>query len=333
MGHGCLSPQTASSVAHVVRDRLAQSLETFVPHHHTVPPTIHLLEAIVDERGERISNRDPGDVQPKRVAKATEMKHPLTDKEILGNLKLFDAHLQDIDKELAKTSHTETLAENNVKMDSSFQFRATMVEYEKEGQVDKVDLDHGAHKDNGNIGEGGSVRKDEENIIVDSNKSTLPQKGKWKRIGLPLKQRDTMEIEVELQHQKRKSDNIEGSDGEKKQSDGQSGDLALLWKPESKVEVKGLSRWYIDACIDYDNRGEIWWLTGFYGHPDTNRREETCNQPHGRGKVFRFEVMWLRDPQCDVVVEETWQEGLYKTGGSPFVNYMESYRDRLGILE
>ena len=57
------------------------------------------------------------------------------------------------------------------------------------------------------------------------------------------------------------------------------------------------------------------------------------NQPHGRGKVFRFEVMWLRDPQCDVVVEEAWQEGLYKTGGSPFVNYMESYRDRLGILE
>ena len=52
-------------------------------------------------------------------------------------------------------------------MDSSFQFRVTIVEYEKEGQVDKVDLDHRAHKDNGNIGEGGSVRKDEENIIVD----------------------------------------------------------------------------------------------------------------------------------------------------------------------
>nr|POE91538.1 hypothetical protein CFP56_23730 [Quercus suber] len=160
-------------------------------------------------------------------------------------------------------------------MDSSFQFRATIVEYEKEGQVGKVDLDHGAHKDNENIGEGGSVRKDEENIIADSNKSTLGQKGKWKIIGPPLKQRDTMEIEVELQHQKRKSDNIEGSDGEKKQS----------------------------------------------------------NQPHVRGKGFRFSVMWLRDPQCDEVVKEAWQEGLYKTGGSPFVNYMESYLDRLADIQ
>ena len=82
-----------------------------------------------------------------------EMKHPLTDKEILGNPELFDAHLQDIDEEVAKTSHTGTLAENvtkslsedvphvegnninllnhpielelmNVKMDTCFQFRA-----------------------------------------------------------------------------------------------------------------------------------------------------------------------------------------------------------------
>lgn len=102
-------------VAHVVRDRALQSPEAFVPHHHTVPPTVHLLEAIVDKHGERISNCDQGEVQPKRVAKEIEMKHPLTDKEILGNLELFDAHLQHIDKEVAKTSHTGTLAENVTK--------------------------------------------------------------------------------------------------------------------------------------------------------------------------------------------------------------------------
>lgn len=39
-----------------------------------------------------------------------EMKRPLTDKEILGNPELFDANLQDIDKEIAKTSHTGALA-------------------------------------------------------------------------------------------------------------------------------------------------------------------------------------------------------------------------------
>lgn len=33
-------------------------------------------------------------------------------------------------------------------------------------------------------------------------------------------------------------------------SDGQSGGLALLCKPKSKVEVKDLSRWYIDVYID-----------------------------------------------------------------------------------
>lgn len=68
----------------------------------------------------------------------------------------------------------------------------------------------------GNTGEGGSVRKDEENIIVGSNKPTSAQNEKWKRIGPPPKQQDTMEIEVELQYQKRKSDTIEGSEGGKK---------------------------------------------------------------------------------------------------------------------
>ena len=48
-------------------------------------------------------------------------------------------------------------------------------------------------------------------------------------------------------------------------SDGQSEGLALLWKLDSKVEVRRLSRWYIDAYIDYDNMGEVWRLIGFYG--------------------------------------------------------------------
>ena len=36
-------------------------------------------------------------------------------------------------------------------------------------------------------------------------------------------------------------------------SGGVSGGLALLWKRKSKVDVWGLSHWYIDALIDYDN--------------------------------------------------------------------------------
>ena len=39
-------------------------------------------------------------------------------------------------------------------------------------------------------------------------------------------------------------------------SDGQGGGWALLWMPKSEVEVKGLSRWYIDAYIYCDKADE-----------------------------------------------------------------------------
>ena len=38
-------------------------------------------------------------------------------------------------------------------------------------------------------------------------------------------------------------------------------------------------------------------------------------QPQGGVKLFRFEAMWLQDPQCDKVVQEAQQEGLYRPGG------------------
>ena len=41
------------------------------------------------------------------------------------------------------------------------------------------------------------------------------------------------------------------------------------------MDFWGLSHWYIDALIDYDNGDEVWRFTRFYGHPETNKREET----------------------------------------------------------
>ena len=58
-------------------------------------------------------------------------------------------------------------------------------------------------------------------------------------------------------------------------SDGSSGGLAFLWKPGTQVHVKKFSRWFIDAHIVCDITGIIWRLTSFYGHPNTNKREET----------------------------------------------------------
>lgn len=58
-------------------------------------------------------------------------------------------------------------------------------------------------------------------------------------------------------------------------SEGRSGGLALLWKPETYVSIKGYSKWYIDAEVVCRNVQGCWRFTGFYGQPDTNKREET----------------------------------------------------------
>ena len=50
------------------------------------------------------------------------------------------------------------------------------------------------------------------------------------------------------------------------------GGLALLWKRGSKGDVWGLSHWYIDAIIDYDNSDEVWRFTRFYGHLETKKK-------------------------------------------------------------
>ena len=57
--------------------------------------------------------------------------------------------------------------------------------------------------------------------------------------------------------------------------DGLKGGLALLWKPTTQVHVQNFSRWFIDAHLFCNVTGSKWRLTGFYGQPDTNRREET----------------------------------------------------------
>ena len=47
--------------------------------------------------------------------------------------------------------------------------------------------------------------------------------------------------------------------------------------------------------------------------------------------MFRFEAMWLCDPQCDEVVQEAWYEGLCKPSGSPFTNCINNCRTRLQV--
>ena len=58
-------------------------------------------------------------------------------------------------------------------------------------------------------------------------------------------------------------------------SEGKSGGIALLWKPETNVHIQSFSRWHIDVVIDSGSRIGKWRLTGFYNNPDTGGRPES----------------------------------------------------------
>ena len=58
-------------------------------------------------------------------------------------------------------------------------------------------------------------------------------------------------------------------------SDGKSGGLAFLWKPDVKVDVQTVSCWHIDAFIDSGGSIGVWRLIGFYGNPNTRGRPES----------------------------------------------------------
>jgi hypothetical protein len=56
---------------------------------------------------------------------------------------------------------------------------------------------------------------------------------------------------------------------------GRSGGLALLWKNFDRLEIYNYSRFHIQAIVK-DNEGNAYWkLTGFYGHPEHDKRKES----------------------------------------------------------
>ncbi|KAL0012531.1 hypothetical protein SO802_007639 [Lithocarpus litseifolius] len=72
-------------------------------------------------------------------------------------------------------------------------------------------------------------------------------------------------------------------------SDGRSGGLALLWKEGTMVDFKSSSNSHIDVVVRDSPSSEPWRATGFYGHPETNKRyiswhlldslSSQCNMP------------------------------------------------------
>lgn len=58
---------------------------------------------------------------------------------------------------------------------------------------------------------------------------------------------------------------------------GRSGGLALLWTAEAGVTIQNFSRRHINAMVVSREINSPWKFTGFYGHPDTSKREEGWN--------------------------------------------------------
>ena len=56
---------------------------------------------------------------------------------------------------------------------------------------------------------------------------------------------------------------------------GRGGGLALLWKREIDLEIMGYSRSFIDAIVTEHDSGFRWRIIGFYGNPETYRRQES----------------------------------------------------------
>ena len=68
---------------------------------------------------------------------------------------------------------------------------------------------------------------------------------------------------------------IERQEGLVVPSDNHGGGLALLWKRTVKVDVLTYSPRHIDVVIIEEQGTRKWCFTGFYGHPETGKREES----------------------------------------------------------
>lgn len=56
---------------------------------------------------------------------------------------------------------------------------------------------------------------------------------------------------------------------------GLSGRLALLWMQEVDVQIQSFSKWHISVKFQDQCNNQVVLLIGFYGHPETSKREES----------------------------------------------------------
>ena len=69
------------------------------------------------------------------------------------------------------------------------------------------------------------------------------------------------------------------------------GGLALFWRSSTKVDVQTFSPRHIDAIVTEEHGNRTWRFTGFYGHPETSKREESWRLLEELGK--RSDLPWI----------------------------------------
>ena len=101
---------------------------------------------------------------------------------------------------------------------------------------------------------------------------------------------------------------------------GRSGGLVLYWRSSIYLTIKGLDRNYIDAVIDKDLESE-WHLMGFYGEPETPRRNEAWEK-------LRSLSSWLARPWlCCGDFNEIIRQDEKLGGATRSHNLMQLFRD------
>ncbi|KAH1056279.1 hypothetical protein J1N35_034344 [Gossypium stocksii] len=58
---------------------------------------------------------------------------------------------------------------------------------------------------------------------------------------------------------------------------GSKGGLSLGWKENGLIRLKSYSSFHIDVEVQDVDCGEIWHLTGFYGHPEERYQVQSWN--------------------------------------------------------
>ncbi|KAL4652321.1 hypothetical protein ACB092_01G224700 [Castanea dentata] len=58
-------------------------------------------------------------------------------------------------------------------------------------------------------------------------------------------------------------------------SDGKSGDLVMLWREGTNIRFKSCLHSHIDVVVHSEGKGGPWRIIGFYGHPETSKRQSS----------------------------------------------------------